>query len=49
MTGLDWGALLKAGVQGAGLRPSELWALTPYELSLVLGTDAIEAPFNGCV
>lgn len=46
MNGFDWAALLKAGVQGAGLRPHELWALTPYELSLVLGTDAVQAPLN---
>lgn len=43
---MDWGALLKAGVQGAGLRPGEVWALTPYELSVVLGTQAGQPPLN---
>lgn len=44
--GFDWAGLLKAGVQGAGLKPSELWALTPYELSLMLGVDASQAPLT---
>lgn len=43
---MDWTGLLKAGVQGAGLRPDQVWALTPYELSVVLGTDAGAAPLN---
>lgn len=43
---LDWAAFLKAGVQSAGLRPHEVWALTPFELSLVLGLDAGQAPFT---
>ncbi|MBC7132691.1 MAG: phage tail assembly chaperone [Roseovarius sp.] len=34
---LDWPALLRAGVQGLGLRPAEFWALTPAELRLMLG------------
>ena len=46
MTGFDWQALLKAGVQGAGLRPHELWQLTPHELSIVLGADAIDPPMT---
>ena len=33
----DWPALLRAGVQGLGLRPGEFWALTPAELRLMLG------------
>lgn len=40
MNGFDWGALLKAGVQGLGLRPAEFWALTPAELRLMLGEGA---------
>ena len=32
----DWPALLRAGVQGLGLRPAEFWALTPVELQLML-------------
>ncbi|MBE0452080.1 rcc01693 family protein [Roseovarius autotrophicus] len=33
----DWPALLRAGVQGLGLRPAEFWTLTPVELRLMLG------------
>ncbi|MGR3520492.1 MAG: rcc01693 family protein [Roseovarius sp.] len=33
----DWPVLLRAGVQGLGLRPGEFWALTPVELRLMLG------------
>ncbi|MDZ7710972.1 MAG: rcc01693 family protein [Roseovarius sp.] len=33
----DWPALMRAGVQGLGLRPGEFWALTPVELRLMLG------------
>ncbi|WP_298292057.1 phage tail assembly chaperone [uncultured Litoreibacter sp.] len=46
MNGFDWAALLKAGVQGAGLRPAQFWALTPYELSVMLGVDGAEAPLT---
>jgi uncharacterized phage protein (TIGR02216 family) len=33
----DWLALMRAGLQGLGLRPAEFWALTPVELRLMLG------------
>jgi uncharacterized phage protein (TIGR02216 family) len=33
----DWPALMRAGLQGLGLRPAEFWALTPVELRLMLG------------
>ncbi|MGR3547115.1 MAG: rcc01693 family protein [Roseovarius sp.] len=33
----DWPALMRAGIQGLGLRPAEFWALTPAELRLMLG------------
>lgn len=46
MSGFDWAGLLKAGVRHAGLKPSELWALTPYELALMLGTDEAQAPLT---
>lgn len=45
MTGrFDWPALMRAGMQGLGLRPSEFWALTPMELRLMLGERAGVAP-----
>ncbi|MEM7470045.1 MAG: phage tail assembly chaperone [Pseudomonadota bacterium] len=46
MSGFDWDGLLKAGVRHAGLKPAELWALTPYELALILGTDEAQAPLT---
>ncbi len=33
----DWPALMRAGLQGLRLTPSEFWALTPAELRLMLG------------
>ena len=38
--GFDWVSLVQAGVRGLGLRPAEFWALTPAELSLMLGRAA---------
>ena len=41
---MDWAALLRAGLQRLGLRPSEFWALTPAELALILGQSKGVAP-----
>lgn len=46
MNGLDWTALLKAGVQQAGLSPAQVWALTPYELGLVLRVEELLPPLT---
>lgn len=46
MNGFDWGALMRAGIQGLGLRPAEFWALTPGELVLMLGDAAGGAPLS---
>lgn len=43
-TGLDWPALMRAGLQGLGLRPAEFWSLTPGELQLMLGAQGAQAP-----
>ena len=40
MTGFDWPAMLRAGLQGLRLRPDEFWALTPIELLLMLGLES---------
>lgn len=37
--GLDWSGLMRAGLHGLGLKPAEFWALTPAELSMMLGLD----------
>lgn len=44
MQGLDWAALLRAGLQGLGLKPDEFWVLTPAELQLMLGDQDAQAP-----
>ncbi len=44
--GFDWPALLKLGLQNGGLQPQEFWALTPAEVTLMLGLDAVEKPLN---
>ena len=40
----DWSALMRAGMQGLGLSPSDFWALTPFELSLMLGFEGGASP-----
>lgn len=42
--GFDWPGLLRAGVRGLGLSPAAFWALTPYELLLLLGIEGAEPP-----
>lgn len=37
MTHFDWPDLLRAGLFQLGLKPAEFWALTPIELSVMLG------------
>ncbi|MCR9147736.1 MAG: phage tail assembly chaperone [Rhodobacteraceae bacterium] len=44
--GIDWPALMRAGIRGLGLRPAEFWALTPAELDLLLGKPAGVAPLR---
>lgn len=34
---LDWPGLMRAGIAGLRMHPSEFWALTPGELALMLG------------
>lgn len=40
MTRFDWPGLMRAGIQGLRLKPSEFWALTPAELQMMLGSGA---------
>lgn len=44
--GFDWPALMRAAMQGLGLRPVEFWALTPAELKMLLGTDDRGRPLD---
>ncbi len=46
MSGFDWPALMRAGMQGLRLTPEQFWRLTPAELRLMLGQDGAQAPMN---
>lgn len=41
----NWPALMRAGLHQLRLRPDQFWALTPLELSVMLG-HAPDAPTN---
>ena len=43
---MDWAGLLRAGLRGAGLSPSEFWRLTPLELLILLGRESGQAPLG---
>lgn len=42
--GLDWPALMRAGLSGLHLHPDAFWALTPAELRVMLGEVAHDVP-----
>jgi uncharacterized phage protein (TIGR02216 family) len=46
MTGIDWPGLMRAGMQGLGLAPEVFWRLTPMELRLMLGAEAMMPPLT---
>ncbi len=46
MSGFDWPALMRAGMQGLRLTPAQFWALSPAELRLMLGQGGGQAPLN---
>ena len=37
MSRFDWPGLMRAGINGLGLKPHEFWALSPAELMMMLG------------
>jgi uncharacterized phage protein (TIGR02216 family) len=41
---IDWPALMRAGMQGLGLKPHRFWRLTPAELLMLLGDVPGHAP-----
>lgn len=41
---LDWPGLTRAGLHELGLTPKVFWDLTPVELMVMLGRDALEQP-----
>jgi len=46
MTRLDWPALMRAGLHDLRLHPRDFWALTPAELSLMLGVGPQSRPLG---
>ena len=46
MSGFDWAGLMRLGMRGLGLRPAEFWALTPAELTLLLGREGGQGPLD---
>jgi len=43
---LDWPGLMRAGMLGLGLEPQAFWRLTPVELRLMLGAEALVPPLT---
>ncbi|WP_162798542.1 rcc01693 family protein [Sulfitobacter sp. SK012] len=44
MSSFDWPILMRAGLRGLGISPSDFWALTPAELQMMLGDAKANAP-----
>lgn len=44
--GLDWPAVMRAGLGGLRLPPEAFWRLTPAELGLMLGLGAVARPLG---
>lgn len=44
--GIDWPALMRAGLLGLGLTPEVFWRLTPAELRIMLGVDGASPPLT---
>jgi uncharacterized phage protein (TIGR02216 family) len=42
--GLDWPGLMAAGLFGLKLKPADFWALTPWELQVMLGREKPASP-----
>jgi uncharacterized phage protein (TIGR02216 family) len=46
MNGIDWPGLMRAGLHGLGLEPEAFWRLTPMELRIMLGLEAMLPPLT---
>jgi uncharacterized phage protein (TIGR02216 family) len=46
MNGIDWPGLMRAGLHGLGLAPEAFWRLTPVELRIMLGVEAMMPPLT---
>ncbi len=46
MSAVDWPGLMRAGLGRLGLAPEAFWRLTPLELKLMLGVEAVAPPLT---
>ncbi len=46
LKGLDWPGLMRVGFHDLRLSPAAFWALTPLELSILLGAEAKAKPLT---
>ncbi len=44
--GMDWAALMRAGLRDLRLAPAQFWALTPLELAVMLGFEGGARPLT---
>ncbi|NYS23964.1 phage tail assembly chaperone [Rhodobacteraceae bacterium 2376] len=44
--GMDWAALMRAGLRDLRLTPAQFWALTPLELAVMLGFEGGAQPLT---
>ena len=43
---MDWQGLMRVGLHHLRLKPSEFWALAPFELEVMLGTAGALRPMQ---
>lgn len=43
---IDWPGLMRVGLHGLGLAPEAFWRLTPVELRIMLGAEAMVPPLT---
>lgn len=46
MTGIDWAGLMRAGLGQLQLTPDQFWRLSPVELRIMLGAEALTPPLT---
>jgi uncharacterized phage protein (TIGR02216 family) len=43
---IDWQGLMRVGLHGLGLTPDAFWRLTPVELRMMIGAEAMSPPLT---
>ena len=46
MTRIDWAGLMRAGLGELRLTPAVFWTLSPIELRIMLGAEAMQPPLT---